>query len=727
MTMYNSGDGGGSDPPNAATGNAMPDAVPPAGSKKEQEKCLEIAHKRYSRALELENENRDSALEAIRFRNLEQWNSEVKNAREKDVEGARPCLVVDKTNQYLRQVLNDERQNRPAIKVRPVDDKGDPEVAEVFQGIVRHIEDRSRAHVAYDTAYEAAVDGGFGYFRILTEYCDEMSFEQDIRIERIRNRFQVLLDPERQEPDASDAKWGFVIEKMPRVEYKRKYPNGDALDFDTDGKVFTNWVFKDYIIVAEYFYMEEEEKTLLGWASGQTSIKGKNGITPPQQAVIGDYVVAERKTKVQKVCWKKMTATEILEERDWPGKFIPIVEVVGNELDIEGKCIKSGLLKAAMEPQKIHNYAASSFVENVALAPRAQWVAAEGQIEGYEHLYRSANRRAISVLPYKPVVAEGGVAVPPPNRVAPPGISTGWQQTLMNTEHDIQASMGMYAETTLGIGNAQSGKQELLQQKRGDTATFHFMDNLSLSIQYCGRQLVDLIPKIYDTQRVVRILGEDGVAETAQIDPNQNVAVQEVTQEAGAIKKIYNLNVGKYDVAVTVGPAFTTKRQEAADSMVQIVQAQPELIKVVGDIMFRNMDFPGADEISKRLKKMLPPGIADAGGEDAKNLVQTPQGPIPAEQAGQVIGQMMEQLQAAGEALEKADIMGKENERAKIENDRYKAESDRIKANADAARASAEVAQTTPEAIAALAAQNVLQQLQSMGMLAQQPAPQGVQ
>ena len=615
------------------------------------EKLLEKARARFKRALEADTDNRNHALEMIKFRNLEQWNPEVRQQREKDPEGARPCIVVDKTNQYLRQVLNDERQNRPAIKVRPVDDKGDPEVAEVFQGIIRHIEDASGADLAYDTAYEQAVDGGFGYFRVITEYCDEKSFDQDIRIKRIRNRFQVLLDPERQQPDGSDAKWGFVVERISNEEYKRQYPKAEELDWTNDAKIFTDWVFKDHVIVAEYFYCDYEKKTLCLWQSGQTSFKGEM----PEIMYPGDAVVKERESEIEIVKWKKISAKDILEERDWPGKYIPIIEVIGNELDIEGKRVTSGLLKAAIEPQKIHNYAASSFVENVALAPRAQWVAAEGQIEGYEELYRTANRRAIAVLPYKPVVAEGSIPVPPPQRTQPAGISVGWQQTLQNTEHDIQASMGMYNASLGAPSNEKSGKAIMARQREGDTATFHYMDNLSRSIRFCGRVLIDLIPKIYDTERVALILGEDGTTDNAKLDPNQETALRKVTDESGSIKKIYNLNVGKYDVSVTVGPAYTTKRQEAVEWMTQLIQASPDLMKVGGDIMFRNMDAPGAEEWSDRLKKLLPPQLQDEEEGEAKPMVQTPQGPVPVEQASQMIAQMMEQGQMMQQELEKGE------------------------------------------------------------------------
>ena len=700
------------------------DEADTAGSPKD--KLLTLARKRFTRAMESEEDNRDHALACIKFRNLEQWNPEVKNAREKDPEGARPCLVVDKTNQYINQVINDYRQNRPAIKVRPVDDKGDPEVADIFNGIIRHIEDRSGADLAYDTAYESSVDGGFGYFRILTEYCDEMSFEQDIRIQRIRNRFTVLLDPDRQEPDGSDAKWGFILDKVQRDDFKREYPKADPCDYATDGKIFNDWVFKDYVIVAEYFYIEPKKTKICMYSDGEVYEDGKAplGLT---KMVGQDGKLIERETTINTVKWKKISAKDVLDERDWPGKFIPIVEEIGNELDIEGRSVKYGLLRGAMEPQKMHNVAASSFMESVGMAPRATWVAAEAQIEGHEELYRTANRRAITVLPYKPVVMEGGVPVPPPQRVAPPGVPVGWLQTMQNTEHDIQASMGMYASTTLGQGDAQSGKQEMLQQRRGDTATFHYSDNSRRSIAFAGRILIDLIPKIYDTERVVRIMGEDGEPGHAALNPNQDQAVVEQPKQGGGIQKIYNLGVGKYDVVATAGPGFLTKRLEATEFLSNAAQAakDPVTAQVLTYLAIKNNDWAGADEATKMLKALLPPQVAEIGsmeGEEQGEMVQTPKGPIPAAQAGQVIAGLMQNVDQLGQAIEQADILGKENAAKELEIKSFEAESDRIRAESEKLKATSEVANTNANlsALANAAAAQAVQELLNTNVIVRQ-------
>lgn len=583
--------------------------------KNPAEKFLTQARKRFKYCQDAETKNREKALEAIKFRNLEQWPTELKNSRESDPEGARPCLVVDKINQYINQVKNDQRQNRPAVKVRPVDDSGDKEVADIFQGIIRHVEDTSKADLAYDNAFENAVDGGFGYFRILTEYCDDDTFDQDIRIKRIRNRFSVYLDPDHQEPDGSDAKFGFITEEITRDEFKDQFPGKEPLDWDTDGKKseYNGWCSQEKVRIAEYFYYENVKKKLILLDNGKTVFEDDLQTVLDEAALTGrpqPNVVKERETTVRKVHWCKIDGKEKLEEKPWAGKWIPIIEVVGNELDIEGERHLSGLVRGAMDPMRIHNYAASSFVENVALAPKAPFVAAAGQIENYEGEWKGSNRRNLAVLRYDPLSVDG-LAVPPPIRQTMPGISPGWQQVMANTEHDIQASMGMYNASLGEESNEKSGRAIMARQREGDVATFHYIDNLSRSIRHCGRILVDLIPKIYDTQRVARILGEDGTPTAVQLDPEQ----QEPVKQVGA-KKIYNLTVGKYDVSVSVGPSYTTKRQEAAESMVELVRAQPELLNLVGDLMIRNMDWPGAEQIADRLKTLLPPEIRAAEDKD---------------------------------------------------------------------------------------------------------------
>jgi hypothetical protein len=473
------------------------------------------------------------------------------------------------------------------------------------------------------------------------------------------------MDPDRQEPDGSDAKWAFVVEKMLKDDYEAQYGKDHPINWDTDGIAFKDWVEKEHCLVAEYFRIETEQKKLVMWADGSTTLEGETPKAPLMPMLGKDGKQVERTTTVRKVKWSKINGKEELEKRDLPGKWIPIVEVIGNELDIEGKSIKSGLLKGAMEPQRLHNYAGASFIENVALAPKAPWVAAKEQLSGFENDWRTANRRNLSVLQYNPVLMDGNVPVPPPQRSAPPGIPIGWQATLQNTEHDIQASMGMYNAALGAESNEKSGIALQRKQREADTATFHYQDNLAKSIRHVGRILVDLIPHYYDTARQARILGEDGTPSMVALNPGQGQPVMEAP-EGG---KSYDITVGKYDVTVATGPSFTTKRQEAAEFMSNVAAAakDPATVQVATYLAVKNSDMAGAEEATKMIKKLLPPGIVEEEGQEDVPTVQTPQGPLPLPQAEQFMAQLMQQIQAAEDEIRKAGDLQQAEQKVKDE------------------------------------------------------------
>ena len=621
------------------------------------------AKERYKEAIEASGDNHERAKEAIKFRNLEQWPDEVKRNRENDPDGARPTLVLDKINQFIRQITNDQRQNRPAIRVRPVDDFADIDTAKVFQGIVRHIEDRSNAEHAYDTAFEHAVDGGFGYWRIITDWCDEDSFEQEILIKRIRNRFSVTIDAACVEPDGSDMEYAFIAESLTEHEFENQFPGKSKIDWDFEKDKQSLWLNDDQVTIAEYYkIVSKTEKIVLlddGSVLAKTDYEGgaedayvfalnEMGVIAPTENK--KQVVRERETERKKIKWYKLNNQEILDEKDVLGKYIPVVQVLGNELDVEGDVYKTGVIRPAMDAQRMYNYASSAYVEQVALAPKSPYIAADGQVEDFEGEWADANRRNISTLRYKPISVDG-VMVPPPIRQASPQVPTGWAAQLGNFEHDIQGAMGMYNPAIGADASEKSGKAIQLRQREGDTSTFHFIDNLSRSISHTGRILVDIIPQIYDTPRIARILGEDSQPDMVRIDPGQEMAKREKKDQEGHIETIYNLNVGKYDVTVSTGPSFTTKRQEAAEMMTQMVNGNPDMMRLIGDKMFMNMDWHGAEEVAERMKKLLPPELQD-----------TEEGDQQVQQAMQIIEQMKGKMQEMAQGKEMRELKVKEEE-----------------------------------------------------------------
>lgn len=623
----------------------------------EVEKIVSAAKECLEGFEERESDNINRAKEAIEFRAGKQWPDQIRRDRENESQegGARPCPVLDKTNQYVRQIVNEERQNRAAIKIRPVDDYSDPEIAEIYTGIIRHIEDQSEAIVAYTTGGEQAIDGGFGYWRLLTDYCDDMSFDQDIIIKRIPNRFSVALGVHT-ESDASDMKEALIWEDVRREDFKKEYPKAKEVGF-SQGE---SWSDKDTIRIAEYYCIKPEAEKIHLMDDGSTLtdkqlkelIAGVEGFNDGLAGAYSDEdmepeyqptpePVKTRDTVINKIKWYKITSEEILEQKDIPGKYIPVVKVTGNEITMpDGKTRVSGVLDTMMEPQRLHNYAHAGFIEHVALAPRAPWIAEEEQVEGYEGEYADANRKPITLLKYKSK-SDDGHLIPPPQRTPPAGIAPGWQQMLANTEHAVEAAVGMYGPSVGAISAERSGIALQEQKIQGMVGNFHFPDNLARSIQHTGRILLDWIPVYYDTARVVRIMGEDGEHEMIKINPEQEKAIEpELNEYDQEIGQIYNLGIGKYDVTVSTGPSYTAKRQEAVDTQTQIISAAPQLLNVMGDILFKNMDAPGTDEISERLKALLPPEVKQL--EEAKEQNINPETQAAMQQIQQA-AQMIEQ------------------------------------------------------------------------------------
>jgi len=591
--------------------------------------CLE----RYQ---ERETKNIKRAEEAIRFRALEQWPEQIRRDRENPNQDgdSRPCPVLDKTNQHVRQIVNEERRNRAVIKIRPVDDGADKKVAEVFTGIIRNIEDQSDAIEAYTTAGEHAVDGGYGYFRILTDYTDPMSFDQEIIIKRIRNRFSVATGVH-QDSVGSDMLEAVIWEDIDKESFKKKYPKAKEVSFQ-DG---AEWSTEETIRIAEYMWIETKLIKIYLLEDGEIVDELPDGVEP----------VKTRTSQIKQVKWAKITAAETLEEKDMVGSFIPLIKVIGNELVMpDGKVRTSGALEAAMDPQRLHNYAHAGFIETVALAPKAPWIAEESQIEGYEDEYAAANKRGVAVLRYKSAMDDKGRQLPRPDRVPPAGIPSGWQQMLQNTEHGVEASMGSYGPTVGAQSQEKSGIALREQKEQGFVGNYHFPDNLSRSIQHCGRILLEWIPKIFDTERIARILGEEGDTNMVYLNPDQDEAMVDRMDEFGEkIGTIYNLNVGKYDVSVSTGPSYTAKRQEAVENQIQLVSARPELMPIVGDIILSNMDWPGAEKMATRLKAMLPQQLQNLEDEEDGNTVDPKN-----RQALEQIAQGMEIINARGQQLE---------------------------------------------------------------------------
>ncbi len=613
-----------------------------------------------------------------------QWPSDVLTTRgavQGQTINARPCLTVNKLPQHIRQVTNDQRQNRPSGKVIPADDGADVEVAEIFNGMIRHIEYISDADVAYDTACDNQVTYGEGYWRILTEYCNDESFDQDAKIVRIRNSFSVYLDPMIQDPCGSDAQWGFITEDVPKDDYERMYPDSTPLSTLMDNGVNdpskSTWLGEDTIRVAEYFYFEHKPGTLNQYPEKQTAFEGTTKDLMLRQRF--GSPVRSRKVDRKQVKWIKTNGYEVLEERDWAGKWIPIIRVIGNEYEVEGKLYISGLVRNAKDPQRLYNYWTSAEAEMLALAPKAPFIGAGGQFEGYEHQWKTANTTNWPYLEYNPDVTDGkGTPLPPPQRSMPPMAQTGLIQAKMGASDDIKSTTGQYNSSLGATSNERSGKAILARERQADVGTYHYIDNHARAVRYSTRQLVDLIPKIYDTQRIARIIGEDNIVKMVKINPQQDMPVNKIVDQQGnVVEKIYNPSVGTYDVMVTTGPSFMTKRQEALEAMSTILQSNPQLWAVAGDLFIKNMDWPGAQEMADRFRKTMDPKIL-ASNDKSPELQAAEQQIEALQQETQMMHKMLLQVKDSMEAQELniKEMTADANARVAA----YNAETNRIKA-----------------------------------------------
>jgi hypothetical protein len=656
-----------------------------ANKPNDKKDMLATMRSRFTMAVSAYSESREDELDDLRFEagspdNQWQWPADVLATRG-SVQGqtinARPCLTINKLPQHVHQVTNEQRQNRPSVKVIPVDDNADVEVAEIFEGVIRHIEYISDADVAYDTACENQVTYGEGYIRVLTKYCDDNSFDQDLYIGRIRNSFSVYMDPTIQDPCGSDAEWCFVTEDMTKAEYERQFPDAAPISSMMQQGVgdssLSQWLTENTVRVAEYFYYEHTPTKLNLYQGNMSAVEGSR--EDKELKALGLKPLKSRMADVKRVKWLKTNGFEVLEEQEWAGKFIPVIRVVGNEYEVDGRLYVSGLIRNAKDAQRMYNYWVSQEAEMLALAPKAPFIGYGGQFEGYETQWKTANTTNWPYLEVNPDVTDGaGAVLPLPQRAQPPMASSGLLQAKAGASDDIKSSTGQYDSSLGATSNERSGRAILAREKQGDTGTYHYVDNLARAIRHCGRQLVDMIPKIYDTERIARIIGVDGEVKRAKINPSQAEPVKKIVDESGiVIEKIYNPSVGKYDVCVSTGPSYMTKRQESLDAMSQLLQGNPQLWQVAGDLFVKNMDWPGAQEMAKRFAKTIDPKLLSDADEDP--ALQAAQQQLEA--MGQELDQLHGMLQNVSKSMEAQDLAIKEQE-ANIK--AYDAETKRISA-----------------------------------------------
>ncbi|MCP4307911.1 MAG: hypothetical protein GY788_24185, partial [bacterium] len=640
---------------------------------KSDEDILAEAKEAFDLAVDVENENRERAEDDLRFSRMgEQWPADIKQQREDE---GRPCLTIPRLQAFIRQVVNDSRQNKPSIKVHPADSNADPETAKIINGLIRNIEYTSNADVAYDTAAECAASMGFGYFRIGLDYAHDDTFDLDITIDRISNPLQVFGDPFSTAADSSDWDSAFVTELVSKKRFEAQYKGADPVDWQGSdyADLESPWIEDETVLVAEWWTREEVDREIVRLSNGVTiPLEELEEADPDLGASRRDILALEgiveeerRTTKTWEVTQRTLTGAEVLKTEKWPGRFIPIVPVYGDEVDVNGKRHFKSLIHDAKDAQRMFNYWRTTSTELVALAPKTPFIGPEGAFKTDINKWMTANTQSHPFIEY-----DGAV---PPQRQAFVGPPAAALQEALNASDDMKAIIGLYDASLGARSNETSGVAIKARQREGDVATFHFIDNVTRAIRHAGRIIIDLIPHVYDQPRIVRVLGEDGTPEVKPI--NQDVPeVDEhgqpvMDEETGDVmSRIYDLTAGKYDLTVSSGPSFTTRREEAAEQMMLLIQSFPAAAPVMGDLVAKNLDWPGADEIAERLKTMLPQELQEGGGlpPEVQQMIQQGQ-------------ELIQQLQAENAELRR----DKSLEARKHDIDAYEAETGRLKAVGD--------------------------------------------
>lgn len=586
------------------------------------------AIKEFNRCVAWESSARTLAVEDYKFAEADSdngyaWPDKIRGIRKND---ERPCLTVNRVRQHNLQIINDSKQNKPGVVIRATGNGATYESAKTIEAIIRHIEYTSNAQTAYSTATEHQVKSGIGWIRVIREYENDEDFNQVLAIRRVIDPNSVYVDPDAKEADKSDMKFAFIFDDVLKKEFDSVYPefkgyaNQQAMRPDNPG-----FVQKDHIRVCEYFKRElvkDQIFALTGPDGKQKTIRKSMLPKNVWNDVTNDPLVQKRDVQVVKITRYLIVGDMVAETTTEPGKYIPLVPVIGEETIIDGKLDRKGHTRAMKDPQRIYNFWTSSAVENVALQTKTPWIAPAAAIEGYEGYWNTANRVNHSVLPFN-AYDDAGNQLPAPSRPEPPAMAPAYITGMQIATNEMMMVSGQHEPMMGEPSNERSGKALMERQRKGDNATYHYIDNLAIAIRHVGKILLDLIPFIYDTKRVMHILAVDGTDYEVDIDPMAKQSyVEHLNHDQEVIQRIFNPNVGKYDVQADVGPAYGTQREQMFEALTTLIAQAPNMASLVGDIWMRAADFPGADEAAERFKRMLPPQALGKGPSQEEQKLQ---------------------------------------------------------------------------------------------------------
>lgn len=606
----------------------------------DDEALITTARRRFLLSEEGEAEIRREFLVDQQFRagGREQWPTSVYQSRELD---QRPAHSVNLIPGAIAQITNEQRRNRPSLRVSPSGGAATTEVAAVYDGLLRFIQRDSRAEIAYDMASAEAVGPGRGWFRLITDYESPYSFAQKLRIVSIPNAMSVYPQPNLREADYSDMNWCFLIEEMARDDFLDRFPDVEPQAFDSWASSGDPWVSRDTVRVADYYYRVYEETHLALLSDGTVvnlGMASRRALTPslPQGLSISDTRVAQ----VPRVHWCKINGRQVLERTEWLGSWIPVFPVLGDVTYVNGVQRISGIIRDARDPQTMVNYWESARTEAIALAPRAPYIMAEGQDEGFEQEWDHANTRNLSVLHYKMQDMRGNVAPAPQRNVQEPAIQA-LNYACESAKNNFQATTRIFDASYGAPSNERSGRAIQVRDANADMSNSHYNANLGRCLHHLGRCLLELAPLIYrEPGRVQQIIKEDDTEQLVTLN-------QRYRDKESGLERFYNLADGTYAVEIQLGPSFATRRQEAYTGLTELAKTDPKIMQVADDLVIAQSDIAGAKEIAARLKKTIPPDLLDTEqGQDKDAQLAQLQGALrQAQQEAQAINAHAQQVE----------------------------------------------------------------------------------
>lgn len=583
------------------------DPFPPARTAQDRtDNLIELARQRFKLCVDAESAFRSEALTDFEFYNGMQWGPAVKAKREK-APNARPCLTINRMPGFVKHVVNNMRQSRPAIKIDPTGDGADEDQAQIRQGLIRHIEVNSQADTVYDTSFKHMCIGGLGWMRIVPDWAGPESMDQELFIRWVPNPFSVYHDPDARQPDWSDMRYAFVVQDLTRAEFIAQFGEdteaGGLANFQSLGDHMPNWFPDGKIRIAEYFHIEMRKDMLLEIRDGGTRLLSE---MEDDELPNEEDITAERECMVPEVHWDLINGIEKLRHRIFKGHHIPLIPVIGDDIEINGNQVICGMIRHAREPQRAYNFAYSTFMETMSLAPRSQWVAAVGQVDPFRDIWEMANTSPMAVLPYVMVVDESGRALPPPERVsANPDIQAAGA-TMQMCDQQMKSVFSIFDASLGQKGPQESGLAINARKIESDTGTYDWGDNFIRSLRRVGIILNNLLPYYYNTPgRILQIIRDD--------DSRAPVTMNQEHHDPKTNKvKIYDLSKGKFSVVVSTGPTADTKRQEARQGMIDFfTKLDPQALQVCAPTLVKAFDFPDKDILYEKLNKALPPDLRD--------------------------------------------------------------------------------------------------------------------